>query len=79
MAILIVDIPNELRDFAEAKVRSGEFASLNDYLVSLIEAARERQIKIDQALVVGLESGPAKEWTSVEWEAIRERVVRRHR
>ena len=78
MSTIPVDLPDELREFVETKVQRGEFASANDYIVALIDAARKRKSEIEVALLEGLESGPAEEWTSDEWADIKKRVIERH-
>ena len=78
MSTIRVDLPDELREFVETKVQRGEFASANDYIVALIDAARKRKSEIEVALLEGLESGPAEEWTSDEWADIKKRVIERH-
>jgi len=78
MSTFPLDLPDDLRAFVETKVERGQFASANDYIVALINAARCERSAIEAALVEGLESGPSEEWTSEEWADIRERVTERH-
>lgn len=78
MSTIDLDLPDDLREFVEAKVQRGEFASASDYIVALIDAARRKKSEIEAALLEGLESGPAEEWTGEEWSDIKKRVVERH-
>ena len=78
MATIPVDIPQELQDFIESKVQHGQFANASDYIVALVTSARDGRAAIESALLEGLESGPAEEWTSTEWAEIKQRVVQRH-
>ena len=73
-----VELPDELRHFVDAKVRRGQFASANDYIVALVDAARSKRSEIEAALIEGLRSGPAVEWTSQEWTEMKQRVIARH-
>ena len=62
----------------ESQVQRGEFASASEYIVALVDAARNKRSEIETALLEGLASGPAEEWTSQEWADIKQRVIERH-
>ena len=78
MAVISVEVPQDLREFIDANVRHGKFTSVNDYIVALVESARDGRSAIEAALLDGLESGPAEEWTKDEWAGIKQRVAERH-
>ena len=78
MSTIPVQLPDELQRFVEAKVAHGKFASVSEYIVALVGAAREKRSEIEAALIEGLESGPAEEWTSQEFSDIKQRVMKRH-
>ena len=78
MSTIPVELPDELHEFVESKVQRGQFANANEYIVALIDAARCKRSEIEAALIEGLQSGPAEEWTSQEWADIRQRVIERH-
>ncbi len=78
MSTIPVELPDELHRFIEAKVQRGQFTSANEYIVALVDAARRKRSEIEAALIEGLDSGAAEEWTSQEWADIRQRVIRRH-
>lgn len=78
MSTIPVELPDELHEFVDLRVRWGQFSSANDYIVALIDAARSKRSEIEAALIEGLDSGPAEEWTSQEWADIRQRVIDRH-
>jgi len=79
MSMIPVELPDELQQFVESKVQQGQFASANDYIVAIVNAARSKRSEIEAALIEGLQSGPAEEWTSQGWADIKQRVIRRHR
>lgn len=54
MATLNISMPDEMREFIEARVNSGVYQSASDYLRDLIRHDRD---KIDQMLMEGIESG----------------------
>ena len=78
MTTIPVDLPEDLQEFVNATVQRGAFANANDYIVALVKAARNKRSEIEAALIDGLQSGPAQEWTSEEWSEIKQRVMRRH-
>ena len=57
MATLNISMPDEMRAFIEARVRTGEYQSASDYLRDLIRHDRE---ETERLLVEGLESGTAR-------------------
>lgn len=78
MSTIPVDLPDELCEFIETKVQRGEFASASEYIVALVDSARKKKSEIEAALLEGLTSGPAQEWTSDEWADIKKRVAERY-
>lgn len=78
MTTIPVQLSDELQQFVEAKVTEGRFSSASDYLVALVDAARRTGSDLETALIEGLQSGPAEEWTNQEWEEIKQRVIQRH-
>ena len=78
MATISVEVPQELHEFIESKVKHGGFANANDYIVALVSSARNGCSTVESALLEGIESGPAEEWTKTEWDDIRQRVTQRH-
>lgn len=79
MPTIPLELPRDLQTFVDSQVRAGQFRTANDYIVALVDAARQNRSAIDLALLEGLDSGPAEEWTSNEWAEIRERVAERGR
>ena len=78
MATIQVELPQDLQEFIEAKLKRGDFSSASEYIVALVQCARSGRSAIEAALVEGLNSGPAEEWTKEEWASIKQRVVQRH-
>lgn len=56
MATLNISLPDELREFVEARVNMGDYQSSSDYLRELVRQDRE---ELDRLLLAGLESGAA--------------------
>ncbi len=68
MATLNISLPNQLREFIDIRVSSGEYQSASDYLRDLIRHDKE---EIEQLLVEGIDSGKPK---PVDMEAIKKRA-----
>jgi antitoxin ParD1/3/4 len=78
MSTVGVDLPDDLREFVEAEVQRGKFSTASEYIIALVNAARNKKSEIEAALLTGLEGGPAEEWMSQEWQDIERRVVEKH-
>jgi antitoxin ParD1/3/4 len=75
-----VSLPGSLRAFVEAQVAVGGYTSASEFVRELIRTARQKcsaQEHLEQLLLEGIKSGPASEWTSADWSALRERVTAR--
>lgn len=72
MTTMSISLPDQMRDFIEAQARKQGFESVSDYLRALILEVQTREARqaLDAKLKEGLESGPAADLTSDEWEAI---------
>jgi antitoxin ParD1/3/4 len=75
-----VSLPASLRAFVEAQVVCEGYTSASEYVRELIRKARQKQAAqehLEELLLVGLESGPATEWTDDDWAGLRRRVAER--
>jgi len=68
MATLNISMPDELRAFIEARVKTGEYQSASDYLRDLIRHDRE---ETERLLIEGLASGEGK---PLDMAALRQRA-----
>jgi Arc/MetJ-type ribon-helix-helix transcriptional regulator len=75
MSSIPVDLPDDLMQFVDQGTKNGGFADPSQFIVALVAAANEKQGEIEQALLAGINSGPAEPWTDEEWQAIKQRVV----
>ncbi len=76
MTQLKVSLPEPLGEFViEQAAKSGK-RSPEDYVASLVDAARRREIhkEIEAKLIEGLDSGEPTPMTRSDWAEIRERV-----
>ena len=83
MPTLNVSLSEPLQKYIEEQVASGSFRSASDYVAALIRRDQERRglSDLEAELLKGIQSGPATEMTSRDWEDIRrelhERIARR--
>jgi antitoxin ParD1/3/4 len=70
-------IPESLRDYIDARVRSGEYGNTSEYLRDLIRRDQQEQAarRLRELITVGLESGPAVPLTKRRTAELREQAV----
>ena len=84
MTTVNVSLPDPMREFVEAQARKEGFATVSEYLHSLLREVQRREARraLDAKLQEGLESGPSAPLTSEEWDDIEregiELAARRH-
>lgn len=80
-----ISLPPGLKEFVDARIASGGFSSVSDYMRSLIRddqkalerAQREEHASIEKKLLEALES-PEREMTADDWLALRQALIKRH-
>ena len=85
MATLNISLSDAELEFVERRVADGRFPSVSEYLKALIRAEQleheleraELSPEMEAELLKGLDSGPATEMTSEDWQDIRSEVLRR--
>ncbi len=75
MTTIPVQLPDNVRDFAESHAKNRGFASVGEFISSLVAEARERQIRLEVELLEGLDSGPAATKTDEDWRQMKLRVA----
>ncbi len=77
METLTISLSKGHLEFVQEQVATGGFRSVNAYMDKLLRAERRRKAEEKLlALVQEAEaSGPATEWTTEDWEAIRREVL----
>ena len=77
MSIVTVTLPDPLREFVNAKVSAGDYASAGAYLEALVEEKRRQEAteRLETFIHEGLESGKPVEANAEFW-AERERILR---
>ncbi len=77
MAIVELNLSEELQQFVNGQVEAGEFDGPAGYIEALIERAKKGKEKLETLLIEGLESGDIIPLDSEEWTRIRRDVQQR--
>jgi antitoxin ParD1/3/4 len=80
MESMNISLPERLRDFVLQQVEAG-YSSASEYIRELIRAdeAKKQQEALEAKLLEGLSSGPGRELTEEDWEALKQTLVSRHK
>lgn len=70
-------LPESMREYIDARVRSGEYGNTSEYLRDLIRRDQQDQAarRLRQHITEGLESGPAKPLTQRRIAELRNRAL----
>lgn len=76
MATMNVSLPDSLKDFVQQRAKSSDYSNPSDYIRALIRADKQRaaEEKLEQALLLGLNSGPSTPVDDTFWERLNQRV-----
>lgn len=76
MASMNVSLPDRMKDWVEAQIASGKYASSSDYVRDLIRRDQERREKLatlQAAITEGLESGLGEQTLEQLWGEVKAR------
>ncbi len=81
MVNLNVSLTESQRDWVEAQVKAGRYGNLSEYVRDLIriDQSRAAERRLEELLLQGIESGPAREVTPEFWDELKSRVEDRLR
>lgn len=77
MTTIPVQLPDDVRLFAEIHAKHKGFATVNDFISALVVEAKDRQTRLESELLEGLDSGPAVAKSAEDWAQLRSRVAGR--
>jgi antitoxin ParD1/3/4 len=74
MTTMNISLPAEMKAFVDAQVADRRYGNASEYMRDLIrrELAREQ---FRAAILGGLESGPAVEWTGAQFDELRAEIA----
>lgn len=76
MPTMNVSLPENLKDFVEAQVRSGDYSSVSEFMRELVrreQKVRERE-QLERKILEGVSSGEPVEATPEMWKQLRSRL-----
>ena len=64
MATMNISLPEQMRDWVQAQIKSGKYSSSSDYLRDLIrqDQVRANHKRLQEAITEGLNSGSAEDF-----------------
>ena len=74
MTTLNISLPDNLREWIDARIKQGDYNSASDYLRDLIRSDQKKHIKLEDILLEGINSGAAVEVTPSFWEKKRQQL-----
>ena len=79
MTTMNISLPEQMREWIDAQVKSGSFGNASEYIRSLIRDDQKQRAheELEAKLIEGLESGPATPWTKQDAEMIKARILAR--
>lgn len=78
MASMNVSLPNPMKDWVDAQIEGGKYASVSDYVRDLIRRDQIKQDKREaliQALIDGEESGVSPRQVPEIWERLKREMA----
>ena len=76
MATMNISLPNPMKDWVEAQIENGKYASSSDYVRDLIrrdQDNREKLAALQAAITQGLESGVSDKTLDDVWAQVKAR------
>jgi Arc/MetJ-type ribon-helix-helix transcriptional regulator len=78
MTTLQVQLSDSTYEFLAEQAQTQGFTSASEYLAALAAEAEASREAIEDALIQGLESGPAREMTRQDWDSLKQRLRERN-
>ncbi len=76
MATMNVSLPEPLKDWIEAQVKTGRYANVSDYVRDLIRRDQEAKHSLVDALEAGAASGLSERSVESIWRAAKKKATR---
>ena len=76
MPTMNISLPDNLKEFVESQVQSGDYSSVSEFMRDLVrreQKNRERE-QLELRILEGMSSGDAMEVTPEMWNRLRERL-----
>lgn len=76
MPTMNISLPENLKEFVDARVQSGDYSSVSEFMRTLVrreQKDRERE-QLELRILEGLSSGEAAEVSPEMWDQLRQRL-----
>ena len=77
MASLNISLPNNLREWIDARIKTGDYSSASDYMRDLIRHDLKKHTMLEDALLEGIHSGEPIEINPSFWKKKTTQLKRR--
>ena len=76
MPTMNISLPENLKEFVESQVQSGDYASVSEFMRELVRREQKERLReqLEQRLLEGLDSGEGIESTPEMWRKLRAEV-----
>jgi Arc/MetJ-type ribon-helix-helix transcriptional regulator len=75
MTTISVQLPEDVRVFAESFAKQNGYGSVEDFVSSLLSDVRDQQLALEADLLEGLGSGSSEARSEDDWRQLRLRVA----
>ena len=74
-----ISLPENLKGFVDARVKSGGYSSVSEYVRDLVREDQKRQTQehLEALLLEATRSSPGRELTKADWETLRSELTKR--
>lgn len=76
MTSLNISLPNNLREWIDARIKNGDYSSASDYMRDLIRHDQNKYTDLEAILLEGIHSGEPIEVTASFWKMKNEQLKR---
>ena len=79
METMNISLPDSLKGFVDSRVKTGGYSSVSEYVRDLVREDQRRQTQetLEALLLEATRSGPGREFTKADWEALRRELAKR--
>ena len=79
METMNISLPENLKGFVDSRVKTGGYSSVSEYVRDLVREDQKRQTQenLEALLLEATRSGPGREFTKADWEALRRELAKR--
>jgi antitoxin ParD1/3/4 len=79
METMNISLPESLKGFVDSRVKAGGYSSVSEYVRDLVREDQKRQTQenLEALLLEATRSGPGRELSKADWDALRREITKR--